>query len=705
MSEEITKGLFVKKIIATKNYPNTQDSKRNQIVWYKEDSFKKGKNYNEFLVESFKKASKKLTGNEGVPDFCIVSDEHDVMIVVECKESVKNHQKYSALLDYKKGLSDVDIEKYAVDGALHYATFLKEKYDVIAIAFSGTVESNIRMTSFLFPKNAGFEDIQLIENGDFGNTFMPLADYQKKIDKILKRHQEKYSKIESNLKSYAKACANFLRDNGISAKDRAGFISAVVLALTNNDDPLYLSVENDIKLGKYADSIQRNAIASLQSSLENIWSTIDKIPQDKQKVLEEYYNRILTSALLEPAESKGKYFEQGSNVLTCCIYSVYNNIIALLKPYSELDIMGIFYTIFLKYAKGDAKDKGIVLTPKHITDLFCDIAEYYLNQKIDENIKILDTCCGTGGFLIGALNRIDQNVNSQTISDVEKTKRKKAARENSLIGIEKEPEMFALAYANMRFHGDGKSNLFACSSLIKDQGNPKGVATINSNGKPIPLKQLLKRKKMQCDVGMINPPYSLKSKTSKQDKGQKQAKQTELDFVYSMLSYLKKGGIGIALVPMSSASNKGKTMRKIILEEHTLLACMTMPKQLFQNSDVGTSTCIMVFKAGIPHRDSSKSVFLARWLDDGFVTVPHSGRYDKNNMWTYIKSEWLSQLKGDIITNETIFMKKELDEEDECLAEAYVQTDYSKLSQKDFENELKKYSLFLYMQKNNLLDI
>lgn len=56
---------------------------------------------------------------------------------------------------------------------------------------------------------------------------------------------------------------------------------------------------------------------------------------------------------------------------------------------------------------------------------------------------------------------------------------------------------------------------------------------------------------------------------------------------------------------------------------------MTMPARLFQDSDVGVNTCIMVFRAHIPHKDSSQSVFLARWIDDGFVTIPHSGRFDK----------------------------------------------------------------------------
>lgn len=129
---------------------------------------------------------------------------------------------------------------------------------------------------------------------------------------------------------------------------------------------------------------------------------------------------------------------------------------------------------------------------------------------------------------------------------------------------------------------------------------------------------------------------------------------------------------------------------------------MSMHKDIFKNSNVGTTTCIMVFRAHVKHDDSSKSVFLSRWLDDGFVTVPHSGRYDKNGDWLSIKSEWLRQLKGLAKPKDTVFMRKELDKKDECLAEAYIETDYSTLTKDYFESQLKKYALYLYMQENGL---
>ena len=72
--------------------------------------------------------------------------------------------------------------------------------------------------------------------------------------------------------------------------------------------------------------------------------------------------------------------------------------------------------------------------------------------------------------------------------------------------------MYALAYANMRFHGDGKSNLFNCSSLLIDSYAPvdESGKTFVEAGK-VSLSEALKSFG-PIDIGMINPPYSMDKK-------------------------------------------------------------------------------------------------------------------------------------------------------------------------------------------------
>ena len=62
-----------------------------------------------------------------------------------------------------------------------------------------------------------------------------------------------------------------------------------------------------------------------------------------------------------------------------------------------------------------------------------------------------------------------------------------------------------------------------------------------------------------------------------------------------------------------------------------------------------------------------------------------------------------TQIKGISKSDDTVFLKRIIKTgKEECLAEAYVETDYSKLTDEDFERTLKKYALFLYMQENDL---
>lgn len=719
MSEETTKGLFQKRIRSL-GYPQNQDVKEDGIIWYKEDSYK---DIDKNIAKKFAKASKSLSNkSDGRPDFTIDTNKGWI-IVVECKESVSEHSSKKTLSEY---IGDIgtkeDIQKYAINGALHYATYVNDNKDVIAIGYSGTSECNVRATSFVLPKGGTLNDIKLIEDGEFFNTITNVNDYIKTAETKLGRHLKESQIVLNELSSYAVTTANYLRANKISATDRAGFISAVVLALTNENSQLFKLTKKAIedketkKSRTLEDLIGASAIDELKKSLKDIWENIDDIPDLKKETLEEFYNKLLVKSLLSSPDGLDKckkYYKYGENVLSCCIYSVYENIIVPLKKHTELDIMGTFYTVFLRHASGDAKDKGIVLTPKHITELFCDIAEFYLGKKLDNTTKVIDICCGTGGFLISALNRMDNNIDSLTISNDKKKNFKDEVRNSCLIGIENDPSMFALAYANMRFHGDGKSNLYSCSSLLKDL-DEKGIVDYNK-GNPINLKdELINKNKgdvitskneelseitvkyTDISVGMINPPYSTDSQTDKK-KEKKQSGASELDFVYSMLSYLKVGGIGIAIVPMSCASKKGKNLRKLIMKEHTLLACMTMPKNLFQDSHVGTSTCIMVFKAHVPHKDSNKTVFMARWAEDGFITIPHHGRIDRDENHILFKSEWIKQLKGTAKPDETVFLRKEITSaEDECLAEAHILTDYSKLNEEPFISALKRYSLHKY---------
>jgi hypothetical protein len=180
---------------------------------------------------------------------------------------------------------------------------------------------------------------------------------------------------------------------------------------------------------------------------------------------------------------------------------------------------------------------------------------------------------------------------------------------------------------------------------------------------------------------MLNPPYS----QSKSD-----AELHELYFVKQMLECLAPGSIGIAIVPMSCAISP-HPIREELLKLHTLDAVMSMPQELFY--PVGVVTCVMVWIAGKPHVESSRKTWLGYWRDDGFTKTKHLGRIDLNGRWTCIRDRWIEHYRNREV-HAGLSVAQHVGADDEWCAEAYMDTDYSTISQDDFERELKKYLVF-----------
>lgn len=238
-------------------------------------------------------------------------------------------------------------------------------------------------------------------------------------------------------------------------------------------------------------------------------------------------------------------------------------------------------------------------------------------------------------------------------------KQREKIKTEGLIGVEQLPNMFALAASNMILRGDGKANLHQGSCF--DEAITKAI------------------KNDKCDVGLINPPYS-----------QGDENLHELVFVKHMLDCLKKGGVGIAIVPMNCAIAPHKSKAEI-LKNHTLEAVMSLPDELF--APVGTIPCIMVFTAKTPHSISNKKSWFGYWKKDGFIRTKHRGRIDADGSWPKIRDRWVETFRNrEVIPGESVARK--VNANDEWCAEAYMETDYSSIAREDFERELKKYVAF-----------
>ena len=617
-NERITEN-YVREKLRESNY-YTADN--NIVIEEQKSSIKQVQNL-------LKTASKAGTGNGGYPEFIITwESDPNFIIVVECKADTKYHQSIN--LDKPKD--------YAVDGVLHYARHLSKHYTVLALAVSGTSEDYMKVSNFLVPfgsdehKGLTNEDNVPVEEILSFDDYYRLSSFDPLVER--KRH--------SDLISFAKELHELIWTAAkISEEEKPLLVSGTLIALMNSYFLQGFSIYSPEDMPK--------------KWLEAIKDELDKadIPQAKKDTMLQPYAGVASQPNLGKPDSKtAKKYPKG--VLYEVIKEINENVWPFISVYHNFDVVGHFYGEFLKYTAGDKKALGIVLTPRHITELFCDIA------NITKKDTVIDICAGTGGFLISAMHRMLKTA----MTDDER----KDIKKNRLIGIENNPKMFALAASNMILRGDGKANLHQSSCFettlkdaIIDPDEKRGVARPN--------------------IGLLNPPYA----QSKSD-----AELHELYFVKEMLDLLEKGGTGVAIIPVSCVIMPSKAKREI-LGKHTLKAVMSMSQELFY--PVGTVTCIVVFEAHKPHKETNKKTWFGYWREDGYIKTKHMGRIDLNHEWQGIKERWLEMYhNNEVHTGESVTAYVGAD--DEWIAEAYMETDYNTLSRDDFEEVVKNYALF-----------
>lgn len=572
-------------------------------------------------------ASKSGVG-KGYPEFIVtfVNDPNKI-IVIECKASTRYHQSKT-----KKQYS-----KYAVDGVLLYSSYLKEEFDVVAIAVSGENRREIRISNFLWLKEKEtYKDVT-------DKSFLDPRSLFKVVEtqsQPLKEEELVKKAIEYN---------ELLHSYSIPEIDRCTVISSMLVALQDKAfQQSYDSYHTDDDGEDYNPNI--DLIEALLKACETVLKR-NRIHKDKQEIILREYGKIKSNHTFRSRTIYQGRQPKKNTVLRDLIDDVMKNIMPYIQN-NVYDVLGKFYTQFIRYAGSDSKT-GLVLTPPHITDFFCDLAD------INQNDIIFDSCCGTGGFLVSAMNRMI----ALSGNDLEKHK---LIKSEQLIGIEKRADMFSHACSNMMMRGDGKSHIHFGDCF--DEKLKKILAKEN------PTKAFL------------NPPYDV-------------GVVGQLEFIENAMEVITANGICIAICQMSTCTdtkNGPSEVRQRLLDKHTLEAVLSMPDDLFY--PVGVITAILIFKAHTPHPEGKKT-FFGYFKDDGFVKVKHQGRIDQKGLWPQIKNQWISLYKNRE-TTPGVSVTQEVKSTDEWCAEAYMETDYSTLTDDDFIKTIKDYVAFQFLARD-----
>jgi hypothetical protein len=714
---EITRQILVKE----KGYPdpaNCEKPDSNNLIMYAQDDYKKNPElYNKIdtglLNHSSKCADKNLVNdiwtnkvNGGKPEFIITNETNNLAIVIECKPASKNNNHISPFLrdeNVLMGRGDI-ISKYAVDGALHYAKFLAKKYNVIAVGISGVPDSeNIKVSTYYWEKDKEtfYGEKELIKKivnketklkeeckeklkycyGPFVNLKLDsLQSYNFYIDFLNRKSKQIIKEFNEEKAISAATELNVILDGaGVNTTTRALLVSGLLLAL--RDKTFQTTYENKEISSK---ALQDN----LHTAIERVVDGEDIQDSFKKKVLKDKFNDSFNQQDL---------LDKNAEKLRLVLEKLHTTVYPCMNGEYSIDIIGKFYHEFLSYAP-NSQNNGIKLTPSQITSLFCELVDLKVTDTI------LDPCLGTGGFLIAAMNKLYQladnldedGINNFFSSKLENdditqkqinriksdnkslygnhcltiTDVKQFIRKNQLVGCEADNIMYTLGCSNMILRGDGKSNILLGDCFKRDT----------------------ELKGYEATVGMMNPPYSGSA-------------YSILQFVELLCRCVKPTNRVAVIVPTSAAhSDDNLDMRNNILKNNTLLGVMSMSLELFKGI-ADTIPCIMIFKAGVPH-DFSKNVYFGNWKEDGYYWHSSKGMIPDYNHIHYPKTpdeymdKWLKSFNNDDHKDDDIgcWRKLTLSENnicyDEWLWEYFVETDYSKLTQEDFEKVVKDYIIF-----------
>lgn len=282
---------------------------------------------------------------------------------------------------------------------------------------------------------------------------------------------------------------------------------------------------------------------------------------------------------------------------------------------AERDAIGDAFEVFISPALRGTE--GQFFTPRNVVKMAIEM----LDPKIEEHI--IDPACGSGGFLIVALEhvwkKLDEEAKKKGWSQEYLGGKRKEIASKFIAGIDKDSFLAKVTKAYMAIIGDGRGGIFCENSLV-----PLNEWNLRTSGK-IELEKF--------DVLVTNPPFGAKIPVKEKgilsqyelgfkwkfNKEKKEWERTnklqssqppQILFIERCLQLLKPGGrMGIVL-PEGILGNIGdENIRKFILNKANILGVVDLPSETFQPS-TATKTCILFLRKK-DKEDPTKKIFMA----------------------------------------------------------------------------------------------
>ena len=334
-------------------------------------------------------------------------------------------------------------------------------------------------------------------------------------------------------------------------------------------------------------------------------------------------------------------------------------IVAQLQPYSLLDstvdVKGKAYEEIVNSNVGG--ERGEFFTPRNI----CKMAV----QMVDPSPKhlILDPACGTGGFLITAMNHVLKKIEASEKKKWRKPdapsqreqeewfRKREEYLSTKIVGIDLNPNLVKATKMNMVMNNDGSGGLYQADSLAK----------------PVTWSQELRDRNLMgtVDVVFTNPPFGAKlfrddpvlleqydlAKIWKYDKAAdswapkdpvqlSKSEPPEILFIERCVQFVKPGtGIVCLVLPDAILGAPGLAMvREWMLQNTKILASIDLHPDTFQPKNSTQTSLLVLQRKSFAQIELEKA---AGKKDDYkiFMALANHIGHDKRGNITYVRDE------------------------------------------------------------------
>ena len=289
------------------------------------------------------------------------------------------------------------------------------------------------------------------------------------------------------------------------------------------------------------------------------------------------------------------------------IYTVVQYLQDINLSKTDLDAKGLAFQSFMgEFFRGDF---GQFFTPKPIVEFIVSAI------GVNKDWKILDTSCGSGGFLLHALKAIRDDANeifSDEIGSASWRDYWHVFAEKHLFGIEINEQISRVAKMNMIIHDDGHTNIITNDGL-------KNNRTLEIENRNLNFQDGI------FDLIMTNPPFGSTIKADEvgyykeyelfeknlglteikdriaddNNKNKWRASQsTEVLFLERCYKYLnEENGYLAIVVPDGILTNSSSQyVRDWLIEKFRILAVVSLPQHTFAHVKAGVKSSVLFLK-------------------------------------------------------------------------------------------------------------